>query len=82
MGLGKCSYDVTDDRISIKILEETNAFQNKFICEKWWTSMYISARTEYLRDRKLIVSISHISAKSHLCNCLVKRIRKLIVRSN
>ena len=80
--LGKCSYDETNDRISIKILEETNAFQNKFMREKWWTSMYISVRTEYLRDRKLIVSISHISAKSHLCNCLVKRIRKLIVKSN
>ena len=68
--------------MKIEISEETNTFQNKIIREKWWTSMYISVRTEYLRDRKLIVSISHISAKSHLCNCLVKRIRKLIVRSN
>ena len=78
MGLG----NETDEKISIKILDETNTFQNRIIREKWWASMYISARTEYLRDRKLIVSISHISAKSHLCNCLVKRIRKLIVRSN
>ena len=44
MGLGKCSYDETDDNILMKILEETNTFQNKLIREKWWTSMYISVR--------------------------------------